>query len=73
MVSVVNLDDLDCIDTEEMSTIVFNYYTIYLKKNFDGKIKYGQQYYDFDDGIMTFFAPKQMFSIEENSNRKVEG
>jgi len=57
LVSVVNLDDLDCIDTEEMSTIVFNYYTIYLKKNFDGKIKYGQQYYDFDDGIMTFFAP----------------
>ena len=39
MVSVVNLDDLDCIDTEEMSTIVFNYYTIYLKKNFDGKNK----------------------------------
>ena len=73
MVSVVNLDDLDCIDTEEMSTIVFNYYTIYLKKNFDGKIKYGQQYYDFDDGIMTFFAPKQMFSIEENSSTKVEG
>ena len=73
LVSVVNLDDLDCIDTEEMSTIVFNYYTIYLKKNFDGKIKYGQQYYDFDDGIMTFFAPKQMFSIEENSSTKVEG
>nr|MBP6587131.1 AraC family transcriptional regulator [Flavobacterium sp.] len=70
LVSVVNLDDLDCIDTEEMSTIVFNYYTIYLKKNFDGKIKYGQQYYDFDDGIMTFFAPKQMFSIEENSSTK---
>ena len=44
-----------------------------LASKFDGKIKYGQQYYDFDDGIMTFFAPKQMFSIEENSSTKVEG
>jgi AraC family transcriptional activator of pobA len=73
LVSVVNLDDINAVVAEEMITIVYNFYTIYLKKNFDGKIKYGQQYYDFDDGIMTFFAPKQMFSIEESSTTKVEG
>lgn len=73
LVSVVNLDDINSIVAEEMITIVYNFYTIYLKKNFDGKVKYGQQYYDFDDGIMTFFAPKQMLSIEENSSAKVEG
>jgi len=73
LVSVVNLDEINSIVAEEMKTIVYNFYTIYLKKNFDGKVKYGQQYYDFDDGIMTFFAPKQMFSIEENSSAKVEG
>lgn len=73
LVSVVNLDDINSFVAEEMMTIVHNFYTIYLKKNFDGKVKYGQQYYDFNDGIMTFFAPKQMFSIEENSSAKVEG
>lgn len=63
MVSVLNLDDITYDVCEEINTIVYNFYTIYLKKNFDGKVKYGQQYYDFDNGIMTFFAPKQMFSI----------
>ena len=56
-----------------IKTIVYNFYTIYLKKNFDGKIKYGQQYYDYDNGIMTFFSPKQMFSIEADSSTNVEG
>lgn len=73
LVSVVNLDDINCILPDGMNTIVYNFYTFYLKKNFDGKIKYGQQYYDFDGGIMTFFAPKQMLTIEENSSAKVEG
>ncbi|MBK0369093.1 helix-turn-helix domain-containing protein [Flavobacterium agrisoli] len=73
LVSVVNLEDIAVSICEEMNSIVYNFYTVYLKKNFDGKIKYGQQYYDFDDGIMTFFAPKQKFSIEENSSTKVEG
>lgn len=72
LVSVVNLDDINY-EGEEMKTIVYNFYTIYLKNNFDGKVKYGQQYYDFEDGIMTFFAPKQMCSIEEKSSTKVEG
>lgn len=73
LVSVVRLDDIAFKNPEDIKTIVYNFYTIYLKKNFDGKIKYGQQYYDFDNGIMTFFAPKQMFSIEAGSSAKVEG
>jgi AraC-type DNA-binding domain-containing proteins len=73
LVSVVNLDDIVFKSPDDIKTIVYNFYTIYLKKNFDGKIKYGQQYYDFDNGIMTFFAPKQMFSVEADSSAKVEG
>lgn len=72
-VSVVNLADIPTKNFDEMNMIVYNFYTIYLKKNFDGKVKYGQQYYDYDDGIMSFFAPKQMFAIEAGSTSKVEG
>lgn len=34
-----------------------------------GKIKYGQQYYDYDKGVMTFIAPKQIhgFDAEETN------
>ena len=72
LVSVIKLDDLGCSITEDVQ-LVYNFYTVNLKKNFDGKIKYGQQYYDFDDGTMSFFAPKQTFYIEANSSQKAEG
>lgn len=73
LVSVVNFNEISAVVVEEMMTIVYNFYTISLKKNFDAKIKYGQQYYDFDNGTMSFYAPKQMFSIEEGSSTKMEG
>lgn len=73
LVSVVSLADIAFKSSEDIKTIIYNFYTIYLKKNFDGKIKYGQQYYDFNNGIMTFFAPRQMVSIETGSSEKPEG
>ncbi len=41
-------------------------YQIAIKKNFKGpvKIKYGQQQYDFDQGILTFMAPGQIFVFD---------
>lgn len=72
LVSVIKLDDLTFVSADEIQ-LIYNFYTINLKKNFDGKIKYGHQYYDFDDGTMTFIAPKQTLSLEANSSQKVEG
>ena len=43
---------------------VFDFYSISLKRDFSAKIKYGQQKYDFDEGIMFFISPGQVFSIE---------
>ncbi len=43
---------------------VFDFYFISLKKNIGGKIRYGQQSYDFDEGVMFFIAPGQVFGIE---------
>lgn len=73
LVSVVRLEDIHYKRPEYIKTVTYNFYTVFLKKNFDGKIKYGQQYYDFDNGIMTFFAPNQRFSVEAGSSVKVEG
>src|ERR1700712_93148 len=47
---------------------VFDFYSISLKKNFNAKIKYGQQEYDFDEGLMFFIAPAQVFGIEVNKD-----
>lgn len=40
-----------------------NFYSVGLKRNIQGKFKYGQQQYDFDEGLMTFVAPRQVVSI----------
>lgn len=40
------------------------FYTISLKRNVVGKYRYGQQSYDFDEGLMTFFSPDQVISVE---------
>jgi len=47
---------------------VQDYYSISIKRNFNVKIKYGQQKYDFDEGVMFFMAPGQVFSVEVTAN-----
>lgn len=41
---------------------VFDFYTISVKRGV-GKMKYGQQQYDFDEGVMYFMAPGQVLTI----------
>ncbi|MGJ4746329.1 helix-turn-helix domain-containing protein [Leptospira sp. SA-E8] len=48
---------------------VFDFYSISLKRDFSAKIKYGQQEYDFDEGIMFFISPGQVFSVETENNQ----
>ncbi|WP_127124405.1 helix-turn-helix domain-containing protein [Pseudoflavitalea rhizosphaerae] len=43
---------------------VLDFYMISVKKGLQAKIKYGQQEYDFDEGVMFFMAPNQVFRIE---------
>ena len=45
-----------------------DYYVIGLKRNIPYKFFYGQQEYDFDEGIMTFIAPNQVMSLGDNPN-----
>jgi AraC family transcriptional regulator, transcriptional activator of pobA len=46
-----------------------DFYSIALKKNFDAKVKYGQQAYDFDEGVLFFISPNQVFSIEVDKSK----
>lgn len=52
------LQTLD-IDNSEMNAI-FDFYYISLKKGCRNKLYYGQQTYDFDEGMMMFVAPNQI-------------
>jgi AraC family transcriptional regulator, transcriptional activator of pobA len=43
---------------------MFDFYSIGLKKNLSSRIRYGQQEYDFDDGLMFFISPGQVINIQ---------
>lgn len=63
LISVINLEEVKQLPGGEIS-MVNDFYSISLKRNFAGKIKYGQQDFDFDEGIMFFMAPGQVLRIE---------
>jgi AraC family transcriptional activator of pobA len=45
---------------------ILNFYKISYKTNFQGKFKYGQHYYDFDEGGMFFVSPNQITGAHES-------
>ncbi|WP_345949278.1 helix-turn-helix domain-containing protein [Mucilaginibacter sp. PAMB04274] len=49
---------------------VFDFYSITLKRNSALKVKYGQQQYDFDEGVMFFISPGQVLRIETLANEQ---
>lgn len=72
LISVVNVEQMKDIDADEPFSMTFDFYVIALKRNFNAKLKYGQQQYDFDEGMMTFTAPGQVIGITLNSGTKIK-
>jgi AraC-like DNA-binding protein len=53
-------------DMSDVSWIL-DFYQISLKRGINAKVRYGQQQYDFDEGVMFFIAPNQVFKIAEET------
>jgi AraC-like DNA-binding protein len=43
----------------------FGYYCVFLKDVQCGNLKYGRNFYDYQDGTLVFLAPMQVMSVEE--------
>ena len=71
LISVVNVEDIRHAPDEEPENLVLDYYNISLKRHFSGKFRYGQQEYDFDEGVMFFIAPGQVFRVEHDHSRPI--
>jgi AraC family transcriptional regulator, transcriptional activator of pobA len=62
LISVIDLAQTHSIASEIADSIVFNFYSVWLEKDANTKLKYGQQYFDFEEGSMIFIAPGQVLS-----------
>tara|TARA_Y100000310_G_scaffold330236_1_gene401549 strand:+ start:616 stop:1560 length:945 start_codon:yes stop_codon:yes gene_type:complete len=71
LIALIKLEDIPQSKYEPINQIM-NFYVISLKRCFDGKMKYGQNYYDFDEGVLAFMEPGQVLSTE-GGNQKYEG
>ncbi|WCT14329.1 helix-turn-helix domain-containing protein [Mucilaginibacter jinjuensis] len=72
LVSVYRFEDT-VIKESLPELFMFDFYCISIKKNFKGKCVYGQHYYDFGSGVMTFLSPKQIMSHPRGDDAAKEG
>lgn len=69
LISVINFEDMAPVLESEMQSLIFDFYLISVKRDMNHKYKYGQNDYDFDEGVMFCMAPNQILSVirEEQS------
>ena len=73
LISVVDFAKIKYLRCDEPELLINDFYAVALKRNFKGKFKYGQQEYDFDEGVLSFVSPGQVYSIEADRELQHEG
>ncbi|WP_026755817.1 AraC family transcriptional regulator [Sediminibacter sp. Hel_I_10] len=76
LISVIDIETVLHWHADEPMNLALDFYVIALKRVFSqGQVTYGQGQYYYDDGIMSFMSPNQVFSIskEKNSALKQSG
>jgi AraC family transcriptional regulator, transcriptional activator of pobA len=68
LISLINYADIVTPFEELPTVLLLNFYKISYKKSLSGKIRYGQNYYDFDEGHLSFVSPGQLISGGEEGN-----
>ncbi len=63
LLSVLDVGTIPPRGEEEPLTILLDFYAISVKRMRNVHVKYGQQPFDFNEGILSFMAPNQAFSI----------
>jgi AraC family transcriptional activator of pobA len=71
LISVFNVENVKHLSEDEPKSMVFNFYGIALKRVSNLKTRYGQQDFDFNDGIMAFSAPNQVFSLSAVPGKEI--
>ena len=70
LISVINVESVRHLHNDEPMTLALDFYSISIKRMSNATIKYGQQPFDFNEGIMSFMSPNQVFSIALNNKNE---
>ncbi|TGD80549.1 helix-turn-helix domain-containing protein [Hymenobacter wooponensis] len=73
LLSVVDVGAVPPLDNEEPLPMLFDFYAISVKRMHNVSVRYGQHSFDFNEGIMSFMSPSQVFSIGvDNKEEEIE-
>lgn len=75
MISVIDYSEVKNLAEHNDVSWRLNFYLIGIKRDLDSYLKYGQQEYDFENGVMSFMAPGQVLNItvDAHSNKRPSG
>lgn len=65
LISIINYGEAVFDPQDFENGIILDFYKISFKTSFNGKIKYGHGFYDFEEGGMSFVAPGQVLKMQE--------
>lgn len=68
LISIIDVASVKQSNNDEPAALLLDFYVIAMKSVSGAKMKYGQEQFDFDEGVMSFMAPNQVFSIVPNKN-----
>lgn len=68
MVSLVENCNVTIVKEQFPQTLTLNFYKISFLEDVRGKVKYGQSYYDFEEGGMVFVAPGQLLTAASDAD-----
>lgn len=66
LVSLIKFEDVPDIRIERRTRLITEFYQITLKTECPCKIQYGQSLFDFDEGVMSCFAPRQVSFLDKD-------
>lgn len=70
LISVINFEDMAPVLESGKQSLMFDFYMISVKRDMNHKYRYGQQDYDFDEGVMFCMAPYQILSVIREEHGK---
>jgi AraC family transcriptional activator of pobA len=72
LISVVDYSKMKTSYADDASGLLFDFYVVSIKRGIEGKMRYGQQSYDFDEGVMFFMAPHQVLKLQNDPGLRLK-
>ena len=63
LIGLINVADVKELHPDEPTSLIFDFYSVSLKRVANVAVKYGQQPFDFNEGVLSFVAPGQVIRL----------